>query len=360
MDKPTVFVSSTIEEMRSTRLVVRKLLEQDLGYHVLMSEYEGSKPKKPIAQCKKWAKECDIFISILGVKYGWIIPGAGMSVSEMEFNEASKDNPEKILVYISALPKDERQNNFAQRISDFSQGFYRRTPFNDDQTLVNGIREDLADFFKERLDYLRTKALKVRTSITPSTTDYASQELRKRHVTMMADAISVFQQLGCTPIKFFDPYFWLATKTINRYKVLFSLSVYPINFDKGTMTYYTARYYTVQRSDIYKSHPNRFNLSLVHGNATLRTFQFLVNARTTCFKVEPGIYYGVGLDIPKTKSGSVDIENCLILPQIRNKQDISIRLSDAIEWLTRESNRIDFRRNYEKLRKIKLLKWKSR
>ena len=79
MNKPTVFVSSTIREMGDLRENVKALLKAQLGYDVLLSENEGSKPKTPIAQCRRWAKECDIFIAILGNSYGWIIPNLGIS-----------------------------------------------------------------------------------------------------------------------------------------------------------------------------------------------------------------------------------------------------------------------------------------
>ena len=78
------------------------VFDADLGYEVIISENEGSKPRASFAQCKKWARECDIFIAILGNSYGFTINKVGISVSEMEFNEAYKDNPEKILAYISA------------------------------------------------------------------------------------------------------------------------------------------------------------------------------------------------------------------------------------------------------------------
>jgi len=362
MNKPTVFISSTIEGMQSTRQDVRDLLEQDLGYHVLMAEYEGSKTKRPIAQCKKWAKDCDIFISILGNKYGWIIPRLGISVSEMEFNEAYKDNPEKILVYISSKSKEPKQQEFAKRIQDFSKGYYRRTPYKDDSQLIKGIRDDIAEFFKERLDFLRLKGQKVRQSLTPSAADYAIYNLRERHNIMMEDAISIAQQMGFNTSIFIKPYFWLGTKFINRTKVLFTLDIEPDNFNRNAQIGYNLSYQNhVRHNDIYRQFHNRFALTLVHGNASTRTLEWLTHHFSgTCFKVEPGLFYGEGLSAQKRKPSGLFFENRLILPHIRNKQIMITALSDAIEWLGKESNRINFQCNCDKPLKVKLLKFKPK
>ena len=361
MNKPTVFVSSTIEGMQSTRQFVRDLLERDLGYLVLMSEYEGSKPQRPIAQCKKWARECDIFISILGDKYGWTIPRLGISASEMEFNEAYKDNPEKILVYISAQSKEPKQQEFAKRIQDFSKGYYRRTPYKDNAQLINGIREDIAEFYKERLDFLRSKGYKVRPSLTPSLSDYAIYSLRRRHDIMMADAINVCENLGFRPVIFIEPYYWLAAKYINRLKVLFTLDVVTGNLNRDeSISYNLTHQNYVQRNEHYKKHSNRFALTLVHGSATLRTLDWYTHHfGGTCFKVEPGLFYGEGLSIQKQEPLGRWLENRLVLSGIRNQQDMTSALSDAVEWLIRESNRINFKRNFDKPLKLQRFRRKK-
>jgi hypothetical protein len=349
MNRPTVFVSSTIEGMQLTRQAVKDLFEQKLGYDVLMSEYEGSKPQKPIALCKKWAKECDVFISILGAKYGWIIPRQGISVSEMEFNEAYKDNPEKILVYVSAQSKEPKQMKFAKRIEDFSKGYYRRNPYKDNTQLINGIRDDIAEFFKERLDFLRSKGQKIRLSLTPSVVDYTVHNLRDRHDIMMADIITIAQEMGFNTAIFIKPYFWLATKSINRIKVLFTVDIIADNFNHNSQFSYNHSYQQrVSYNEVYKQYPNRFALTLVHGNASLRTLEWMThNFSGTCFKVEPGLFYGDGLINQKHKQGNLYFENRLILPHIRNKQIMTSALSDVVQWLAKESSRINFKCNYK-------------
>ena len=52
------------------------------------------------------AQQCDVYLLILGGRYGWIIPDEDISVTEMEFNEAQRlEKP--ILVYKKELDEEE-------------------------------------------------------------------------------------------------------------------------------------------------------------------------------------------------------------------------------------------------------------
>lgn len=359
MNKPIVFISSTIQGMRNTRTFIKDLIEKELGYHVLMSEYGGSKPITPLKQCKEWANECDIFIAILGKKYGSTIPRLEISVSELEFNEAYKDNPEKILVYISAQQKEQRQEVFEKRVTDFTKGYLRRSPFNDNNELRIGIRDDIANYFKERIDFIRLRNIRVKERITPSIGEYVTVNRRKRAERMMADTIEIAQQYGMSQVTYIRPYFWLATKTINRIKILFTINVVPDHYNRSALYHHNTISEKYRYDELYKEHKNRFAITLVSGNASLRSLEWLTTVFSgTCFKVEPGLFYGEGLSEKKEKPGKLYFENRLILSRIKDKQAMVVKLSDALEWLSRESKRINFKCNYEKPLKIKLRKWK--
>jgi hypothetical protein len=254
------------------------------------------------------------------------------------------------LVYISAQSKEPKQQEFAKSIQDFSKGYYRRTPYKDNAQLINGIRDDISEFFKERLDFLRSKGHKVRPSLTPSVSDYASFALSKRHDIMMADAINLSTKLGFKPVIFIKPYFWLATKYINRLKVLFTLDVVTGNFNRDEAIGYNLSYQKyVRYNEHYQKSSNRFALTLVHGSATLRTLDWYTRYfGGTCFKIEPGLFYGEGLTVQKQEPLGRFLENRLVLSGIRNQQDMTSALSKAVEWLIRESNRINFKRNFNK------------
>jgi hypothetical protein len=338
--------------METTRMLVGKLLERDLGYDVVLSESEGSKSRTPLAQCKRRARECDIYIGILGYRYGWVIPRARISVTEMEFNEARKNNPYKILAYVSAGPKEPKQEEFVRCIEDFAEGYFRREPFRSDSELTTGIREDLADFMKERLDLLRASKLKVRPTLTPSATDYVVAGQRERAAWMKQDAIEVAKSLGFKPVDLFPKRLYLFTgerEVAGRKTVLFSIWVLPSNLTHDYIRSYTGAFQEhIYGTRQYNKYCDRFTIFLVNGNATTRPLEKQAQAlgRMTCFKVEPGLFFGVGLDTEANKPMVSLYENMLFLPQVRNKEVMVSKLVDALEWLDKEAHRINFACNY--------------
>ena len=362
MEKPFVFISSTISGMEQTRSHVKRLIEKQLGYRVIISENEGSKSRTPVNQCRKWARECNIYIAILGYRYGWIVPRASLSVTEMEFNEAQKDNPEKILVYVSAEPRERRQEEFIKRIEDFSEGHFRRKPFASDSELIAGIREDLAEFVRERLDFLKVNKLKIRPSHTPASNEYITVGSSIRSTWMARDVVKVAESLGFSPVKLTqktarlpqrDLYLFTGTRKVedNR-NVLFSIWVISNNLTHDYLKSYNLAYrHYVSDAKEYDKYPDRFSIFLVHGNVSKAPFvrQMQIWGKMTCFDVEPGVYYGVGLYGKARKMAYSDHENMLFLQQVKNKEVMLSKLVDALEWLDKEARNINFRCNYRVL-----------
>ena len=52
------------------------------------------------------------------------------------------------------------------------------------------------------------------------------------------------------------------------------------------------------------------------------------------------------------------LENRIILPKITNRQVMSSKLTDALQWINEEYSRINFKSNYEKSKTVKVKKWK--
>lgn len=371
MSKPMVFVSSVVSGMEKTRSVVQDLIGKDLGYDVVASECEGSKTRTPMAQCRKWARECDIYIGILGERCGWVVPRLGISVTEVEFNEARQDNPEKILVYVSAGRKEPRQEAFVRRIENFTEGYFRRKPFSNEAELIEGMRDDLARFVKERLDVIKTKKLKVRPITTPSAAEYVVADLDERARRMRSDVIQVVKELGFTPVDLFGSQGWqvycstLRTvsssslfigkrKVGDHSDVLFSIWVLPEKLNVDSFRAYSQifeRY--IYRSQQYHEHPARFTILLVHGAATLRVLENIGRMWSrTCFKVAPGLYFGTSLDTKPGQETDAFHENMLFLSGVTNKEIMLSKLVDTLEWLGKEANRVNFRCNYIKPYKV--------
>jgi hypothetical protein len=367
MKRPFVFVSSIVSGMESLRASVKQLIEDELGYDVVISEVEGSKTRTPVRQCKKWSFECDIYIGIFGSKYGSIIPNQGVSVTEIEFNEARKDNPEKVLIYVAEGEKDTRQKDFIKRLEDFSEGYFRRKPYTSNDELINGIREDLAEFVKDRLDLIRKNKLQVRTVITPSAAEYVTVGGTERSLWMKRDIFDISRELGFAPVNLtndISKYFvLLGTKKFKGRKIiLFSIWVLGSNPGVDTFRSYNNAFQTlIYGEKQYQEYPDRFTIFLVQGNTSLRILekQAVFWGSMTCFKVAPGLYFGPGLGIKSKKRGGTFLENMLFISQVRNKEIMTSKLVDALDWISTEFNKIDFRCNNIKPFKFKPLKYRT-
>ncbi|HWH71772.1 MAG TPA: hypothetical protein VNT26_20575, partial [Candidatus Sulfotelmatobacter sp.] len=78
-------------------------------------------------------------------------PQTNVSVTELEFNEARADRPDKILVYRkSGVEMEPRQKAFAQRVEDFESGYFRRPPFTSAQQLADWVRQDIMAWLAEQ------------------------------------------------------------------------------------------------------------------------------------------------------------------------------------------------------------------
>lgn len=85
-----VFVSSTFEDLKEYRRGIYDLL-LDLGLEPHGMEEFGSRNEPPLQTCLKEVALCKIFIGILGMKYGSIEKSTGKSFTELEYDEALKN-----------------------------------------------------------------------------------------------------------------------------------------------------------------------------------------------------------------------------------------------------------------------------
>ncbi len=119
-----VMISSTtddlIEEREAADIAIR-----ELQLTRFRAETFGSVPHPPKVICELLAEQCDIFVLILGERYGYIMSD-GISVVEFEYSIARKDNPEKILVYVKqGVGREPLLEEFLRRVEDFENGYFR-------------------------------------------------------------------------------------------------------------------------------------------------------------------------------------------------------------------------------------------
>lgn len=119
-----VMISSTtddlIEEREAADVAIR-----ELQLTRFRAETFGSVPHPPKVVCALLAEQCDIFVLIIGERYGYVMSD-GISVVEFEYSVARKENPEKILVYVKqGVDREPPLEEFCQRLEDFETGYFR-------------------------------------------------------------------------------------------------------------------------------------------------------------------------------------------------------------------------------------------
>ena len=96
---PTVFISSTIEDLHHVRDAVRETVSE-LNYQPIMSEHGGVGYMNETAAdvaCYQSVKECQLMILIIGKRYGSKTQGSGMvSVTEHEYDTCMEHKPRLI------------------------------------------------------------------------------------------------------------------------------------------------------------------------------------------------------------------------------------------------------------------------
>ena len=105
-----VFLSSTIYDLKDVRNTVQKAL-RDQGYAVLASE-DGSIPidssKHSYAICLKAAKNCECLIAIIDSRFGGVMPGSMVSITQAEV-EAALDQGRQVLIFVRQAVWDAKE-----------------------------------------------------------------------------------------------------------------------------------------------------------------------------------------------------------------------------------------------------------
>lgn len=146
-------ISSTVEDLAQERAAVDTAI-RNFRFERFRSESMGSLSRSPEQVCDEMAKECDLFILIVGEKYGWIIPNLNISVTEREFEVAKNDNPGKILVYEKSVNPDAREpraDRLLKKATDFTTGYFRAAPFENTTELIKRVKDDIAIWISSQI-----------------------------------------------------------------------------------------------------------------------------------------------------------------------------------------------------------------
>ncbi len=94
MPSPRIFVSSTYYDLKHVREIIRQFIK-DLGYEPILSEFSDIlyHPGDMVQNsCLGEISSCDIFVLIVGKRYGSIFPGDILSITHREYIEAQNQS----------------------------------------------------------------------------------------------------------------------------------------------------------------------------------------------------------------------------------------------------------------------------
>lgn len=84
-----IFVSSTYIDLLPHRKLVWQLLKNYNAEITGMEEF-GARTSAPLDTCIIYARECDIYIGIIGMRYGSVDKKSGKSFTQVEYKRHSK------------------------------------------------------------------------------------------------------------------------------------------------------------------------------------------------------------------------------------------------------------------------------
>lgn len=138
-----VMISSTVNDLLQERDAADRAIRA-LHLDRFRAETFGSLPHTPRKICEFMADYCDLFILIIGQRYGHVIEPERISVVEFEYEVAHAQNPQKILVYVkNGVEREPRLQEFLQKVQDFEVGYFRSS-FDTPEQLYERIHIDIA------------------------------------------------------------------------------------------------------------------------------------------------------------------------------------------------------------------------
>ena len=152
--KIRVMISSTVSDLVAEREAIAEVFKdipfvELLGAHPYNnSAVAGSSFRNTIS----YARKCDLYILILGTRFGF--DSNGKSATEREFDAAYKSDPTKILVFLKEDEQavEERQQKFVNRVCNYYSGYWR-TSFKFSHELQQKILASFFNWIQERVSF---------------------------------------------------------------------------------------------------------------------------------------------------------------------------------------------------------------
>lgn len=144
LTQPKIFISSTILDLPSERKAALKAVEHSGGFPIMSEFTMEAQSNDSVTACLDKVKNSDIYVLILGGKYGWR-PFDRESITELEYQTAIKHKL-SILAYNTTYPKEPLQIEFEKKV----ESKYFRKKVNDAFELQEEITKSLQTLIQER------------------------------------------------------------------------------------------------------------------------------------------------------------------------------------------------------------------
>ena len=139
--QPKVFISSTIEDLPNERKAAHNAVRKVGAFPVMSETTMSAQNEDSLTACLNKVKESDIYVLILGGRYGWQ-PFGTESITELEFQTA-QDCKLPILVFNTTYQKEDLQKDFAKRAEAIR---FRKTvsdAFELETAIENSLQEEI-------------------------------------------------------------------------------------------------------------------------------------------------------------------------------------------------------------------------
>lgn len=120
-----VFVSSVMVGYEEYREAAREGIRQSACDPVMAEDFAAQGVSARNA-CLDGVESADVFVLLLGPRYGWVAP-SGLSVTEEEY-DAARSRHLPILVFVhDGVSREPRQQRFVDTVEDYIKGHFRKS-----------------------------------------------------------------------------------------------------------------------------------------------------------------------------------------------------------------------------------------
>ncbi|MDW5548714.1 HEAT repeat domain-containing protein [Methanosarcina sp.] len=155
--KYSIFVSSVQKELENERVTIQNLVESDpfllAHYASLLYEYEPAYPEKTLDGCLNALNSCQVYLLIVGVKYGTLL--GEISITHTEYRYAKEKNL-PIFIFIKGERNIEREQGTQALLREIDSDDFKYKRFRNVIELKNEVSESLKKLLQDEGKFLKT------------------------------------------------------------------------------------------------------------------------------------------------------------------------------------------------------------